>query len=139
MTHRVTIRAEINRKPARCSTSEANRNEQLGARLPYVLTGCRWAHVIEKMVFDYVGCPRTAADLQRDLQNWINCYVCAEPNLASVQQLAERPLAAAEVRVVQNPDSPAYYTTDLFIRYFSQFTDPGVTIHVRLELPASPS
>lgn len=143
-TNAAFIGGQTLKRPTKYSTSEANKNEKLGARLPYVLACSRFAHYLKKMVYEKVGATKLPGEdwssvngVRDTLQNWINLYVCPDPKLAAEQQLAEKPLAAAEVRVEEDPDNPGMYSAQFFIRPHYQFEGLDVTLHLVAELPTS--
>jgi len=81
-----------------------------------------FAHFLKKMCYDKIGSiKRRGRGLvqrqrrQNTLQKWINMYVEPNPGMVSMEQLAEKPLAAAEVVVNADPDDPGVYDAQFFL------------------------
>jgi type VI secretion system protein ImpC len=93
---------------------------------------CRFAHYLKAMVRDKIGCTfNTAEELKLYLQNWIvGNYVHPHPMLASEEDKAIQPLAAAEVIVTAQPDNPGYYNAEFLLKPHYQLE--GLTVSLRL-------
>ena len=124
------IGAQSLQKPAEYDDPDATANANLGARLPYLFATCRFAHYLKAMVRDKVGSFKERADMQRFLQNWILNYVDGDPAHSSEQTKAQRPLAAAEVSVEEDPSNPGYYRSVFHLRPHYQLE--GLTVSLRL-------
>ena len=124
-------------KPAEYTDPDATANANLGARLPYLFATCRFAHFLKCMVRDKVGSFASAADMQRDLQDWILNYVDGDPANSSQQTKAERPLAAAEVVVEEVEGNPGYYTSRFFLRPHYQLEGLSVSLRLVSKLPSA--
>jgi len=124
-------------QPAQYDDPDATANAELGARLPYLYATCRFAHYLKCIVRDKVGSFKERDDMQRWLQNWIMNYVESNPALASEEQKARKPLAAAEVVVEEIPGNPGYYSSKFFLRPHYQLE--GLTVSLRLvsKLPSA--
>ncbi|MBX3316229.1 MAG: type VI secretion system contractile sheath large subunit [Phycisphaeraceae bacterium] len=125
----VFIGAQSLHKPAQYDDPDASANAQLGARLPYLFSTCRFAHYLKCIVRDKIGSFKERGDMERWLNNWIMQYVTADPN-ASEETKARYPLAAAEVKVEEVPGNPGYYTSKFFLRPHYQLE--GLTVSLRL-------
>lgn len=68
--------------------------------------------------------------MQRWLNKWIMNYVVGNPESASEETKAKRPLAAAEVVVEEVEGNPGYYTSKFFLRPHYQLE--GLTVSLRL-------
>ena len=68
--------------------------------------------------------------MERYLHDWIQLYVLPNPETASDNQKAERPLAAAEVKVEEIEGNPGYYSAVFYLRPHSQLE--GLTVSLRL-------
>ncbi|HVU64038.1 MAG TPA: hypothetical protein VHC70_08680, partial [Phycisphaerales bacterium] len=70
------------------------------------------------------------------LQKWINMYVEPNPGMVSMEQLAEKPLAAAEVVVNADPDDPGVYDAQFFLRPHFQLEGVNVALSLAAKLPS---
>ena len=71
------------------------------------------------------------------LNSWIQNYVENNPAMATEEDKARRPLAAAEVTVEEDPSNPGYYNSKFFLRPHYQLE--GLTVSLRLvsKLPSA--
>lgn len=90
---------------------EATFNERLSAKLPNIFACSRFAHYLKAIVRDKVGGTALGSRerLEKFLQEWINRYVCHNPEMATEKQMAESPLRHAEVVVEDDPGNPGFY------------------------------
>jgi hypothetical protein len=100
------IGAQSLNRPAEYDDSDATANANLAARLPYLFATCRFAHYLKCMVRDKVGSFKERADMQTWLNKWIMNYVVGNPETASEETKAKRPLSAAEVVVEEVEGNP---------------------------------
>ena len=126
------IGAQSLQKPTTYDDADATANAELSARLPYLMASCRFAHYLKVMVRDKIGSNfNTAADVQKWLERWLlRNYVHANPENASDEGLASRPLAAAEVIVDEVEDNPGYYNARFLLKPHYQLE--GLTVSLRL-------
>ena len=68
--------------------------------------------------------------MQRWLNDWIMNYVDGDPLNSSQETKAKKPLAAAEVEIMEVEDSPGYYASKFFLRPHYQLE--GLTVSLRL-------
>ena len=131
------IGAQSLQKPVEYDDPDATANANLAARLPYLFATCRFAHYLKCIVRDKVGSFKERADMERWLGDWILNYVDGDPENSSVTTKAEKPLAAAEVRVQEVEGNPGYYTSQFFLRPHYQLE--GLTVSLRLvsKLPSA--
>lgn len=108
----------------------ATRNAELAARLPYTFAAARFAHFLKKITYLKVGKPTTKEKLGNELQEWINQYVTPNPDSASDEEMARKPLSAAEVEVQEDERNPGYYRATFRITPIYQLE--GVDISLRL-------
>ena len=87
------------------------------------------------MVRDKVGGFASASTMQRYLQDWILNYVY-EDTSAPIETLAARPLAGAEVTVVENKANPGHYNAQFFLRPHYQLEGLNVGLRLVSELPS---
>lgn len=126
------IGAQSLQKPGVYDDPAATANAELSARLPYIMAVCRFAHYLKVMVRDKIGSNFNNPDeLRRWLYRWLNRnYVHANPNAASDEAKARRPLAAADVIVTEVEDNPGYYNAQFLLKPHYQLE--GLTVSLRL-------
>ena len=124
------IGAQSLHKPAEYDDPDATANARLASRLPYLFAVSRFAHYLKAIVRDKIGSFKEREDMERWLNNWIMNYVEPDPANASEEAKARRPLAAAEVRVEENPEDPGYYRAYFYLRPHYQLE--GLTVSLRL-------
>ena len=124
------IGAQSLHKPAEYEDPDATANANLGARLPYLFSTCRFAHYLKCIVRDKVGSFKEQSDMATWLNNWIGQYVLQNPATASEAEKARQPLAGAEVTVEEIPGNPGYYSSKFFLRPHYQLE--GLTVSLRL-------
>jgi type VI secretion system protein ImpC len=124
-------------KPTRYEDPDATANAELSARLPYIFSTCRFAHYLKCMVRDKIGSFKERTDVERWLNKWIEQYVHGNPETASEETKARRPLTAAEVVVEEVEGNPGYYAAKFFLRPHYQLE--GLTVSLRLvsKLPST--
>lgn len=130
------IGAQSLHKPAEYDDPDATANANLGARLPYLFSTCRFAHYLKCIVRDKVGSFKERQDMEAWLQKWINNYVDMTPEISSEAVKAERPLAAAEVVVEEVEGNPGYYSSKFFLRPHYQLEGLSVSLRLVSKLPS---
>jgi type VI secretion system protein ImpC len=131
------IGAQSLQKPQEYDDPDATANANLAARLPYLFATCRFAHYLKCIVRDKVGSFKEREDMEGWLNTWISKYIEPNPKMASEEDKARRPLAAAEVKVEEVEGDPGYYTSKIFLRPHYQLE--GLTVSLRLvsKLPSA--
>jgi type VI secretion system protein ImpC len=131
------IGAQSLQKPAEYDDPDATANANLAARLPYLFATCRFAHFLKCIVRDKIGSFKEKEDMQGWLNRWIHNYVEHNPKMASEEDKARRPLAAAEVVLEEVEGNPGYYSSKFFLRPHYQLE--GLTVSLRLvsKLPSA--
>lgn len=124
------IGAQSLQKPAEYDDPDATANANLAARLPYLFATCRFGHYLKCIVRDKVGKFTSMQEMKRWLSDWITNYVDGDPENSSETTKSEKPLAAAEVEVQEDPDNPGYYKAQFFLRPHYQLE--GLTVSLRL-------
>ncbi|GGA10500.1 type VI secretion system contractile sheath large subunit [Neptunicoccus cionae] len=130
------IGAQSLHKPAEYDDPDATANANLGARLPYLFSTCRFAHYLKCIVRDKVGSFKERGDMEAWLQKWISNYVDMTPEISSEATKAERPLAAAQVVVEEVEGNPGYYTSKFFLRPHYQLEGLSVSLRLVSKLPS---
>ncbi|MCP5201247.1 MAG: type VI secretion system contractile sheath large subunit [Gammaproteobacteria bacterium] len=124
------IGAQSLQKPLQYMDKDATANAALAARLPYLFATCRFAHYLKCIVRDKIGSFKERDDVQRWLDEWIREYVHGDPERATDEERARKPLAAAEVVVEADEENPGYYSAKFFLRPHYQLE--GLTVSLRL-------
>lgn len=76
----------------------AEMNYRLGTQLPYMFIICRIAHYLKVIQRENIGSWRERADLEKELNKWINQFVVDQDNVsASIR--SRKPLRKASVKV----------------------------------------
>ena len=122
------IGAQSLQKPANYDDPDATANANLSARLPYLFATCRFAHYLNKMVYDKVGAFKEREDLEMWLNKWISQYTC--DSKADEEMKRRYPLAEAKVVVEDVKGNPGYYTSKFYLRPHYQLE--GLTVGLRL-------
>ncbi len=130
------IGAQSLQKPQEYNDPDATANAQIGARLPYLFTTCRFAHYLKCIVRDKVGGFTSRIELQRYLQDWINQYVLGDAENAPERKKAEKPLQAAEVTVEEVEGNPGYYTSKFNLKPHYQLEGLTVSLSLVSKLPS---
>ncbi len=124
------IGAQSLQKPTEYDDPDATANANLSARLPYLFASCRFAHYLKCIVRDKIGSFKERTDMENWLNSWINKYVEFNPETATEIDKSRKPLAGAEVEVLEVEGNPGYYTSKFFIRPHYQLE--GLTVSLRL-------
>ena len=124
------IGAQSLQKPAEYDDPDASANANLSTRLQYMFACCRFAHYLKCIGRDKVGSFKERSDMEKWLNNWIMNYVDGDPANSSETVKAQKPLAAAEVTVEEDPANPGYYSSKFFLRPHYQLE--GLTVSLRL-------
>jgi type VI secretion system protein ImpC len=124
------IGAQSLNNPAEYDDADATANANLAARLPYMFSTCRFAHYLKCIVRDKVGSFKDRAAMERFLQDWILQYVDGDPANSSEQVKARKPLADANVEVLDVEGNPGYYTSVFHLKPHYQLE--GLTVSLRL-------
>jgi type VI secretion system protein ImpC len=124
------IGAQSLQKPFEYTDPDATANANLSARLPYLFACCRFAHYLKCIVRDKIGSFKERDTMEAWLNKWIIQYVDGDPANSSETTKAQRPLAAAEVKVEEVEGNPGYYRATFWLRPHYQLE--GLTVSLRL-------
>src|SRR5882762_2670800 len=130
------IGAQSVQKQMEYADPDATANARIAARLPYLFASCRFAHFLKCMVRDKVGSFKERADMERFLGDWIKGYVLGSPGTAGDILKAQKPLAAAEVKVDEIEGNPGYYSAKFFLRPHYQLEGVNVSLRLVSKLPS---
>lgn len=122
-------------KPKKYDKPEATAADNLSSRLPYLFACSRFAHYLKCMVRDKIGENLEREDLRRYLQTWINLYVDGDPTNSTVQTKARKPLAAAQVDVMEDEENPGYYAANFYLRPHFQLEGMDIGLSLVSRLP----
>lgn len=109
---------------------DATASDNLSARLPYMFAITRFAHYLKVMVRNKIGSTKEAKELQRWLNDWIMDYVTGDPDNATEETKARKPLREAKVTIVPDEENPGYYRAQFFLRphYQLEGMDIGMSL-----------
>jgi type VI secretion system protein ImpC len=124
------IGAQSVQKPFEYTDPDATANANLSARLPYLFACCRFAHYLKCIVRDKIGSFKERDTMETWLNKWIIQYVDGDPVNSSETTKAQKPLAAAEVKVEEVEGNPGYYRATFWLRPHYQLE--GLTVSLRL-------
>src|SRR5262249_27254632 len=124
------IGAQSLQKPFEYTDPDATANANLSARLPYLFACCRFAHYLKCIVRDKIGSFKERDTMEKWLNKWIIQYVDGDPANSSETTKAQKPLAAAEVKVEEVEGNPGYYRATFWLRPHYQLE--GLTVSLRL-------
>lgn len=127
------IGAQSLQKPAVYEDPDATANANLSARLPYLFATCRFAHYLNKMVYDKIGSFKEREDMEIWLNKWISQYCCDSKSAPDVK--ARYPLAEAKVEVLEIKGNPGYYTSKFWLRPHYQLEGLKVSLRLVSKLP----
>ena len=128
------IGAQSLQKPAVYEDADATANANLSARLPYLFATCRFAHYLNKMVYDKIGSFKEREDMEIWLNKWISQYCCDSKSAPDVK--ARYPLAEARVEVLEVKGNPGYYTSKFWLRPHYQLEGLKVSLRLVSKLPS---
>jgi type VI secretion system protein ImpC len=90
----------------------AETNWRLGTQLPYIFVISRLAHYIKVIQRENIGSWKTRAELEEELNTWINQYVVDMDNPQKGVR-ARKPLRQAKVTVEDVPGNAGWYKVDM--------------------------
>ncbi|HVK15392.1 MAG TPA: type VI secretion system contractile sheath large subunit [Fimbriiglobus sp.] len=121
-------------KPKTYFDPAANANAELSTKLNYMLCVSRFAHYLKVMARDKIGSFMEVTDCTAWLNRWINNY-CVDPNGASDQLKAQKPLAEAKVEVREVKGKPGYYEAVAYLRPHFQLEALTTSMRLVAEVP----
>jgi type VI secretion system protein ImpC len=128
------IGAQSLQKPTVYEDDDATANANLSARLPYLFATCRFAHYLNKMVYDKIGSFKEREDMETWLNKWISQYCCDSKSAPDVK--ARYPLAEAKVEVLEIKGNPGYYTSKFWLRPHYQLEGLKVSLRLVSKVPS---
>ena len=115
------------------ATAEAN--ARLSAQINSMLCAARFAHLLKVMGRDMVGAFRTADEIERQLNGWLQDYVNTNINSTS-ESRARFPLVEGNVQVRERPGKPGVFGCTIHLRPHYQLDDIATAFHLVTELAA---
>ena len=131
----VFINAQSFHKAAKYDDPDVTANSLLAARLPTILTCCRFAHYLRCIARDKLGFFNDRTEMEVALNAWISQYVDPDQTSSSFESKARRPLASAEIVLEDIEGNPAYFQCKLYIRPSYQLVGLTISNKLVLKLP----
>jgi len=131
----VFMGAQSAQKPKTYFDAAANANAELSTKFNYMLSVSRFAHYLKVMARDKIGSMMEVSDVQRWLNDWIMNYVVGNPETASEETKAKKPLSAAEVRVQAVKGKPGWYEAVAYLRPHYQLETLSTSMRLVAEIP----
>jgi type VI secretion system protein ImpC len=131
----VFMGAQSAQKPKTYFDPAANANAELSAKFNYILCVSRFAHYLKVMARDKIGSFMEVSDCQRWLNDWIGNYVIANPESASDDLKAKKPLSDARVEVREVKGKPGWYEAVAWLRPHFQLETLTTSMRLVAEVP----
>ena len=129
------IGAQTLYRPKKYVDDLATASDNMSSRLPYIFAVSRFSHYLKCMVRDKIGQSPDRLQLQTQLQTWVNKYVSGNPESASEQEKAKKPLAGAKVEVIEDEENPGYYIGKFFLKPHFQMEGMDIGMSLVSKLP----
>jgi type VI secretion system protein ImpC len=135
--HAVFIGGQTVHKPKQYDDSAAGNaataNENLSARLPYIMAVSRAAHALQPMLRIQLGKSKEADEIEDYIHTWFVNNFVLDQDKASEEAKARKPFRFAEIKVVEDPTDPGVYNVKAQLRPHFQVEE----INVSMSLVAS--
>lgn len=131
----VFMGAQSTQKPKVYMDADANANAELSAKFNFLLSVSRFAHYLKVMARDKIGSMMDTKDVERWLNDWIKNYTVGNPETASEETKAKKPLAAAEVRVEAVKGKPGWFNAVAYMRPHYQLEALSTSMRLVAEIP----
>ncbi|QSQ15048.1 type VI secretion system contractile sheath large subunit [Myxococcus landrumensis] len=105
----------------------AETNYRLGTQLPYMFIMSRLAHYLKVLQREQIGSWKERADLERELNQWINQYV-ADMDEPAPSVRSRRPLRTARIKVEDVEGQPGWYRCNLQVRPHFKYMGAAFTL-----------
>jgi type VI secretion system protein ImpC len=130
----VFMGAQSCQKPKQYFDPAANSNAELSAKFNLIMCTARFAHYLKVMARDKIGSFMEVGQCQQWLNDWIMNY-CVDPNGASDETKARRPLAEASVEVREVKGKPGWYEAVAYLRPHFQMETLTTSMRLVAEVP----
>jgi type VI secretion system protein ImpD/type VI secretion system protein ImpC len=117
------------------TAAAAEANARLSAQVNSMLCASRFAHLLKVMGRDMVGSFRTADEIERQLNRWLQEYVNTNIN-STGESRARFPLVEGEVQVRERLGRPGVFGCVMRLRPHYQLEDVSTTFHLVTEIAA---
>ncbi|MBR0674084.1 type VI secretion system contractile sheath large subunit [Neoroseomonas soli] len=117
------------------TAAAANANQRLSAQFNAMLCVSRFAHCVKLMGRDMVGSFKTADDIQRRLQKWLQGFTNISGSAGD--QGARFPLRDARVEVTEKPGQPGVYGCTILLQPHYQLDEVGAAFRLVTDLQAA--
>ena len=134
----VFMGAQSCNKPKDYFDSNAKANAQLSSKINYLMCVSRFAHYLKVMARNWVGSFKEKDECERKLNEWIQNYVLATPELAGPDARAKRPLKEAKIEVTEVPGMPGHFQAKAYLKPHFQFEAIDVTMSLVARIPPKP-
>lgn len=124
----VFLGGQTTQKPKEYTDPDATANAAISARLPYIMASSRIAHYLKVMGRDNIGSNMEAADIQKQMSEWIAMYT--NSGAMGNEERAKTPLAEAQISVIEQPGRPGAYSAVAHLRPWLQMEE--LTTSVRM-------
>jgi type VI secretion system protein ImpC len=121
-------------KPKTYYDTAANANAELSTKFNLLLCTSRFAHYLKVMARDKIGSFMERGQCEQWLNDWIMNY-CVDPNGASDDTKARRPLADAKVEVREVAGKPGWYEAVAYLRPHYQLETLTTSLRLVAEVP----
>ena len=130
----VFMGAQSCQKPKTYFDPAANANAELSAKFNLIMCNSRFAHYLKVMARNWIGSNVTAGECGIRLNNWIREY-CVNPNGASDETKARRPLSDASVQVRDVAGKPGWYEAVAYLKPHFQMETLTASMRLVAEVP----
>jgi len=129
----VFIGSQTTQKPKTYTDPDATSNAAISARLPYIMASSRIAHFLKVMGRDMLGSNLEAADIQSNLQSWIDQYT--NSGAMGNEERSKTPLAESAIQVVEQPGRPGAYSAVAHLRPWLQLEELTTSVRMVTKIP----
>lgn len=130
----VFMGAQSSQKPKKYFDPAANANAELSAKFNLLLCTSRFAHYLKVMARDKIGSFMEVKDCTQWLNDWIFNYT-VNPDGASDQTKAERPLSEANIEVRAVKGKPGWFEAVAYLRPHYQMEALSASMRLVAEVP----
>lgn len=130
----VFMGAQSAQKPKAYFDPAANANAELSAKFNLLLCTSRFAHYLKVMARDKIGSFMDQSKCELWLNDWIMNY-CVDPNGASDEVKAARPLAEASVQVREVAGKPGWFEAVAYLKPHYQLETLATSLRLVAEVP----
>jgi len=127
--------AQSCQKSRRYDTDEANANARLSTQLQYIFATSRFAHYLKVMMRDKTGAVTTAHDCEDFLNRWLLSYCLGNPESATLEAKARRPLHDGRVTVREVKGKAGCYEAIIHLQPHFLLDELTVALRLVTELP----